>query len=66
MAKTALALSFVALLVLCSFVSDVAANTIGYPAINAGDRMGKKNSPPEQANDYHRGCNPNDQCRGGG
>lgn len=39
--------------------------TINYPDLGANG-IPKQNTPPNPANEYHRGCNPAERCRPGG
>ncbi|KAI3465601.1 hypothetical protein Pfo_022264 [Paulownia fortunei] len=55
----------VVLLVVSAFLSSAAEGTvIGYPAL--GRNWIWKPPPAAPANPYQRGCEPSEQCRGGG
>lgn len=58
-----------ALLILCTFIQDVEAKDIGYPALRPGTSPGCSPKNPNgcikpPANPYQRGCSPITRCRG--
>lgn len=56
--------SLTVLLVINVLIATSNADVIGYPALAKGGAP-IRNPPPSPSNEYRRGCNPAQGCRGG-